>query len=166
MENWKPIIGYVGRYEISDLGRIKAVSFMQRYLLRNGVEAYRCTREKISSTQSINSGYLIVHLNLNSKRKACLVHRLVAAAFCEGEFFGREVNHKNGVKLDNCAANLEWVTRTANHLHAVALGLNKQAIPVTDPSTGRMFNSITQAAKGTGKAHRTIKATFILGGIR
>lgn len=48
-----------------------------------------------------------------------------------------------------------------NHLHAVANGLNTQAIRVVDPATGRCFDSISQAARGARKAHRTVRATFI-----
>lgn len=49
------------------------------------------------------------------------VHRLVAKAWLQG--YGREVNHKDGNKANNCAGNLEWVSSSRNKLHATALGL-------------------------------------------
>jgi hypothetical protein len=159
-EQWKDVSGYKGRYQVSDQGRVKALSFMQRYLLRNGKEAFRRTREHVIAVQANNSGYLLVHLHLDNKRTAHLVHRLVAVAFLPAPT-ARTVNHKNGVKQDNQVANLEWATDTENKLHAVANGLNAQAIPVADPTTGRRFESITQAAKASRKSHRTIRATFI-----
>ena len=150
-EIWKPILGFEGRYEISDAGRVRSLSFLQRYLLRNGREAFRRTRERIVAQQKINSGYLIVHLHLDGSRYAKLVHRLVAVNFVDGFDVGRDVNHKDGDKMNNTAENLEWLSRRDNHLHAVALGLNKQAVPTNG------YPSIAQAAKGLRKAHRTIR---------
>jgi hypothetical protein len=52
-----------------------------------------------------------------------LVHRLVLAAFEGACPDGHEVNHKNGVKTDNCLGNLEYMTREQNIAHAMAYGL-------------------------------------------
>lgn len=153
VELWANISGYEGRYQVSDQGRIKALSFAQRYLLRNGRPALRRVREHIIAQQTINSGYKIVHRHLDNKRTAFLVHRLVALAFCEGHFVDADVNHKNGNKADNTRGNLEWVTRTANHNHAVDLRLNRQAQPVFAPD-GERFASISRAARTHGKAAR------------
>lgn len=161
VENWKPIPGYEGRYEVSDFGRVKSVSFLQRYLLRNGKEAYRWTRERILATQVQNSGYTLVHLHLANQRKAYTVHTLVALVFLpERPTPKHEVNHKDGAKANCAAANLEWVTSAANKRHAVRFGLNKQAVRVTDPATGMTYSSIAQAAKQARKSPRTVRATF------
>lgn len=160
VERWKDIAGYEGRYQVSDDGRIKAVSFRQRYThWRTGAELFRTTKERIVASQKINSGYLIVHLHQNGGRVAHLVHRLVAVAFL-GTSTASIVNHKNGNKQDNTIYNLEWVTDTENKLHAVAKGLNTQAIPVTDPETGKRYDSIAQAAIYCRKSHRKVSATF------
>lgn len=125
-EIWKPIPGYEGRYEVSDLGRVKSVSFLQRYLLRNGKEAHRWTCERILATQPNNRGYLLVHLHLNNARRAYTVHTLVALVFLpERPTPAHEVNHKDGVKANCAASNLEWATRSENHKHAYRTGLRQ-----------------------------------------
>lgn len=159
-EQWKPIPGCEGRYEVSDQGRVKSLPFMQRYLLRNGVEAYRRTKEKVLSTRLINSGYIIVALYLDDVRATKTVHRLVAFAFCPGYAPGLDVNHKDGVKTNNAATNLEWLSRAKNHRHAVDLGLLPHATPVVDPATGVRYPSIARAAKEAKRAHRTVRKTF------
>jgi len=160
-ERWKIIPGYNDRYEISDLGRVRAVAAMKRFVhWISGKEGKRLTPEKILATQVQNSGYELVHLCTGDKRKACTVHRLVAAAFCEGFFDAADVNHKDGVKTNNVASNLEWCSRSANHYHAVEHRLKKDAIPVVDPTTGVKYDSIAQAAKLARHSHRYIRANF------
>jgi hypothetical protein len=160
VENWKPVPGWEGLYEVSDMGRVRSLAFMQRYLLRNGKPAFRKTAERILAVQSNNRGYRMVKLNRNGKSFGFLVHRLVAAAFLPNPDGLPEVNHKDGVKENCCVGNLEWCTRSRNKQHAVSCGLNTQAIAVIDPTTGALYPSISQAAKGAKVAHRTVRAKF------
>lgn len=154
-EIWKDIPGFEGRYQVSNMGRVKSLPFMQRFLTKRGEEAFRQTKERIISQQAINSGYLIVHLNLDYKRKAATVHRLVADAFVRG--VGDEVNHKDGNKQNNCASNLEYCSYSENLLHAVATGLNRQAVKVQCPRTETVYDSIAQAAKGARVSPKTAR---------
>jgi len=64
-----------------------------------------------------NTGYSQVKL---SNKKAYSIHRLVAEAFCEKKGGANQVNHLNGIRSDNRAENLEWVTSSENHNHAYA----------------------------------------------
>lgn len=160
-EIWKPIPGYGDKYEVSNLGRVKTKSFLARFIhWRTGKECFRQTKEKFVAQQKQNAGYMLVHLWHDDKRKACTVHRLVAGAFCEGFFEAADVNHKDGVKTNNVAWNLEWRTRSDNHYHAVEHRLNKQAIPVVDPRTGVKYDSIAQAAKKAKHNARFIRKYF------
>lgn len=152
-EIWKPVARFETLYEVSNLGRVRSLPKLQRYLLRNGKEAFRRVPGKIREFKINNSGYLLVELWSENVGFTTLVHRLVASAFVEGE--GDEVNHINGVKVHNAATNLEWTDRSGNLLHAVKLGLNKQAVKVKSPITGFVYDSITQAAQNEHVAHRT-----------
>lgn len=118
MEQWKDVPGYEGRYQVSDMGRVKSVPFRQRYLLRNGVEAFRLTRERILAQQSNNRGYLLVHLHLDNSRRAHTVHRLVADAFLPNPNNLPEVDHRDRDRSNAHAANLRWSTVSDNRKRA------------------------------------------------
>lgn len=83
-------------------------------------EGYILTKNKKRKLKGFSNpkGYIIYHLMVNGKNIAVSGHTLVARAFCSGYRKGLEVNHKNGVKSDNRAENLEWVTRNYNAYHS------------------------------------------------
>ena len=107
-------------------------------------------------------GYEQVHLWNNGKTKNYLVHRLVANAFVPNPQGKPEVNHKDGVKTNNCFLNLEWVTGRENkkHCREVLGKINKHPDPtaaheackkrVRCIDTGTEYESITFAAKTIG----------------
>lgn len=98
METWKPIKGYEGLYEVSDLGRVKG---LRKNTILRGLPR--------------RHGYLAVFLyKTDEPRRHESIHRLVAEAFCEKADGQTEVNHINEDKTDNRACNLEWVTHKAN----------------------------------------------------
>lgn len=103
-EEWKPIVGYPG-YEVSNLGNVRRVSVLQL-------------------KQQINPrGRKTVCLYGPNGKKYARVHCLVAAAFIGARAPGMEINHKDGDRLNNTAANLEYLTADENREHARKLGL-------------------------------------------
>ena len=78
MEQWKPIAGLEGKYEVSNLGNIRN-SKTGRVL-----------------SQRVRDGYK--RINLKDENGKCLtrqVHQLVAAAFIKNPFSYTQVNHKD-----------------------------------------------------------------------
>jgi hypothetical protein len=69
----------------------------------------------LKATLKKETGYLQVRVGGENIKT---VHTLVAKAFCDGYSNGLVVNHKNGIKTDNRAENLEWVTTAENLSHA------------------------------------------------
>lgn len=60
------------------------------------------------------NGYYTISCAIDGVRKKYFVHRLVAMAFVDGYQPHLTVNHINGIKTDNRACNLEWVTLSEN----------------------------------------------------
>lgn len=109
MEIWKDISGYVGLYQVSNLGRVKSLT---REIERK-TGNYKI-QGKILSLIKMKNGYLRVGLYKNKKYKLHAVHRLVAQNFLNNPNNFPQVNHKNEVKTDNRVENLEWTTREKN----------------------------------------------------
>lgn len=120
-EEWRPVIGYEGLYEVSSLGRVRSLDQVVKYKDgRTRLSLGRVRRLSVSS-----NGYLTVGLCDNKLQRTKTVHRLVARAFIPNLKGKPEVNHKDGDKTNNHASNLEWVTRQENIRHAIDTGLNR-----------------------------------------
>ncbi|UUT22145.1 NUMOD4 motif-containing HNH endonuclease [Pseudomonas sp. T8] len=113
-EQWKTILDYPD-YAVSNLGRIKRLT--TRTCAKAGMILKTPGRSK-------SRPYLSVDLCYPGGKRTELVHRLVAVAFLgEPPFQGAEVNHIDADRGNAAASNLEWVTSSANQLHAYASGL-------------------------------------------
>lgn len=66
------------------------------------------------------NGYLTVCIN----KKRMKVHRLVLQTVTQSTGNGKQVNHKDGNKENNCYTNLEWCTCQENIRHSEENGLN------------------------------------------
>jgi hypothetical protein len=100
-------------YEISNFGNVRSIE---------RVENFRGTLRKRKSTMMkphLWSAYLTVNLKDYGRNKRYLIHRLVAAHFCENPDNKNVVNHKDKNGFNNRADNLEWVTQKENIHHAM-----------------------------------------------
>ena len=118
-EEWRPVAGYEGRYEVSNFGRVR--SFLTMGNCRKvGVEYGHLLTAKKN-----NRGYLRVSLRKDGHTKDFSIHRLVAAAFIGEIPQGMVVNHIDGCKTNNRRSNLEVVSYTGNLEHAIRTGLSR-----------------------------------------
>lgn len=105
-EIWKDIKGYEGLYQVSNLGRIKKLRFINNI----------CNKEK-EQIKKLNkrNNYYTINLSKEGKRKNYQVHRLVAQEFIPRTKQEKNViNHKDYNTLNNCVDNLEWCTQKEN----------------------------------------------------
>ena len=104
IEEWRDVVGYEGKYHVSDLGRIKSLNYR------------RTKTEKILKSYLSKSGYLVLALHKNSILKSYQVHQLVAIAFLNHIPCGFKlvINHKNFTRTDNQKLNLEIITNREN----------------------------------------------------
>jgi len=115
MEIWKPIEGFEGRYEVSNLGNVRSLDM----IVNNGYKDYLKRGRVLVKTISGYGKYHKVHLcDGISGFKQMRVHRLVANAFIPNPENKETVNHINGDKQDNRVENLEWATQAENNRHA------------------------------------------------
>ena len=109
MNNWYPIKGWEGLYEINKNGEV------------------RNAKNKNTIVGDINNcGYYRVSLYNQGQSKRYFRHRLVAEHFLdkpEGKDF---VNHIDGDKSNNSLENLEWVSQSENEKHAFENGLKQK----------------------------------------
>jgi hypothetical protein len=94
-----------------------------------------------------NNGYLRVDIRLqDGSFKNIDVHRIVAKTFIPNPENKREVNHKDGNTHNNKLNNLEWNTRSENHLHAYKHLKRKSPVEkkVINIKTGKIHKSVAE----------------------
>jgi hypothetical protein len=106
-EIWKDIKGYEGYYQISNYGKVKS--------LKRGRK-----KKTIFKKPTIKqNGYYILALYKNNNQKIFYLHRLIGIMFIPNPENKKWMNHKDGNKLNNSIANLEWCSPSENNYHAI-----------------------------------------------
>lgn len=169
---WRYIPGYEGAYQVSRDGQVRSVD-RQVDLHVNDKLVKTFSRGKVISQSVRKDGYAVCSLSYLGKFKLCSVHRLVAQAFIPNLENKPQVNHIDGNKLNNKVENLEWVTASENMVHARDNGLwnpitcgdisrMQSGIKVKCITDGRVFDSITRAAKFYSMDFESVKESAIL----
>ncbi len=111
-EEWRPVVGFEGFYEVSDLGRVRSLDRQAATWFGVRLAKGKVLKQKIQG----KTGYPCVRLQvaatgLNSH--PC-VHQLVADAFLQPKPQGAEVRHIDGGRSNPAVSNLEWGTHKQN----------------------------------------------------
>ena len=121
-EEWRPVVGWEGLYEVSDQGRVR--SFDRTVHCKNG--RTRRYKGRLLKPQKSRDGYLRVALCRGDKPRRRYIHRLVLAAFAGPCPDGMETRHMNGNPSDNRLANLQYGTHSENNLDRVKHGTHQE----------------------------------------
>lgn len=161
-EIWKDVVGFEQYFRVSNFGRV----FSKR-------------TNKILTQTKLKTGYMVINTRIGGRDGVAYslrVHRMVAEAFLENPsevhldaasktVYGKVlVNHKDGNKLNNSLANLEWVSPSENTRHAIACGLaedwrgeNNPSARITEEDVMSILRLYEPKTKGRGcKAIATI----------
>jgi hypothetical protein len=130
VEVWRDVVGYTGRYEVSNLGNVR--NYSTKKLL----------------TPRIDDGYRKVVLSRSAlDRKYVKIARLVAEAFIPNPLNLPQVIHKDRVRIHDYEYNLEWCANRYNSEHALGkavIVLNEDGVPLS------VHPSATKAAEHYG----------------
>lgn len=108
------MVGFEGRYEVSDQGRVKTLHNRQG-------------RVALMKPHPLPTGYHQASLTRDGRKVMPYIQVLVAEAFIGPKPEGLEVRHINGVADDNRAVNLCYGTHGQNMMDSVAHGTHNQA---------------------------------------
>lgn len=160
-EQWRPVVGYEGLYEVSDRGRVRS------YLRRPDGQLLN------TSPRGRGQGHLGGTLtSADGSKRGFFVHQEVAKAFLgPAPFEDAIVRHLNDIPTDNRVENLAWGTRLENQQDAVRNGRNANAnkescsggheftelntIPWANPNGGT--TRLCRACVNGGNSHRRCK---------
>jgi len=103
-ESWRSVLGFEGKYCVSDYGRIR----------RDGGDILKISKDC--------KGYARTYLYRNGQRMTLRVHTLVLEAFVCKRKHGMQCCHYDGDRLNARLDNLRWDTPSANRLDSVRHG--------------------------------------------
>lgn len=115
-EEWRPVVGFEGSYEVSDKGRVRSldrIKIFERTDQYSGNKLIypRLHKGKVLAPQPKEAGHLWVQLG---RRAQVYVHHLVLGAFVGPAPAGMVCCHWDDDPGNNKLGNLRWDTRSAN----------------------------------------------------
>lgn len=117
-EEWRPVVGHKGEYEVSSFGRVRSLDRIIEQASRSGNLVSIQLRGRVLKQCTMKNGYQSIRFKFRTR----LVHHLVLEAFIGQCPPGMEACHNNGIRGDNRLGNLRWDTLSANQLDRVKHG--------------------------------------------
>ncbi|WP_082946294.1 NUMOD4 motif-containing HNH endonuclease [Mycobacterium sp. E1747] len=132
-EQWRPVLGFEGLYEVSDRGRVRSL----------------ITGKVVKPHVGNQRGHLRISLKQHAgPYKGLYVHRLVLEAFVEPFRKGMECRHLDGDPTNNRLENLRWGTQSENNLDRVKHGTHHHTRRTHCPK-GHLLDGVWHRSDGT-----------------
>lgn len=139
-EIWIDIIGYEGKYQVSNTGKIRSLNY-------NNTGEIRELKQKKNKY-----GYMEVKLSKNNKTRDFMVGRLVAMHFLPNTNYKDEVMHISKDATDNSIKNLKWAYHSETKHNMYNKGSRKKGKPTNTKITykGKNYKNYSSIAKNKG----------------
>jgi flavin-dependent thymidylate synthase len=123
-EEWRPVAEYEGRYDVSNMGRVRS------WLAPGGCENVTVlTAARIKNPTTDHRGYLIVSLSKHSDTLVRSIHQLVLETFVGPCPEDQEARHTNHNRLDCRLDNLSYGTCQDNSNDRMRSGCDQTLVP-------------------------------------
>ena len=151
-EDWRPVTGYEGAYEVSSNGQVRSLA---RTITR-GPGIRQKLRERILKV-GVSSGapHPRVALHKEGAWRWAYVHHLVAAEFIGPRPDGMYVLHADDDPTNNRVENLRYASPSENNFDAVRHGRNHNAIKTHCPHGHEYTEDNTYRNKKGGRTCKT-----------
>lgn len=149
-EEWRPVPGFEGSYEVSDRGRVRS---LDRIVTDKAGTKRRYLGRMLALTEN-RSGHLYVKLGRANTLK---VHRLVLEAFVGPCPDGQVCCHNDGDPANNNLSNLRWDSHSENMRDRVSHGTHHQVAKTHCPR-GHQLASPNLVLAVMKRGHRTCLA--------
>lgn len=158
MEIWKDVIGYEGRFQISNLGRLKSLNY--NHTNKEGLLKPQIQKKGTKTDLQ----YCYFNTRVNGKPIRLMQHRLVAEAFIPNPENKPFIDHIDTNGLNNSLDNLRWCTLEENSnneltkIHHIESADKKPVIQLTEEGEFiREWNSAAEVKKELGICNSNIK---------
>lgn len=152
-EQWKPVPGYEGYYEVSDHGHVRSLP----RVVNQGTRTMKLPGGPMKPTAH-PTGHLWINLRRDGASHKGYIHRMVAGAFLGECPEGQEVRHLDGNAANNHVSNLRYGTRSENMHDKVAHGTHFQAAKTHCPAGHRLIWPNLTPARWLERGHRNCRA--------
>lgn len=162
IEVWKPINGWEGSYEVSNLGNTRSLDRIVDFNFKGTTYPRKIQGRPLKPV--LTGGYFVVTLKESSRKVTARIHIEVAKAFIPNPYSLPNVLHGPNGSQDNSVLNLRWGTQSENIADQVADGTHRNSRKTHCPRNHPYDDQNTRlvSVKGDAKVRRCLKCLAAL----